>query len=137
MRKIADRSLAVLLIMGAGGGHVAGSIMAYHERPLVLLWALCAGALGVLIGALNLLRAGRPDDRSVAWLTVCATACWLVISVAFGILIGNPLDPRVIGFVAIAGGLMYFGLPIRPARARSPSPPRSAAESPERTCSPR
>lgn len=134
MRKVIDRTLAVLLIVGAGGGHVAGSIMAYHDRPVILLWALSAGALGVLIGALNLLRAGRPDDRSLAWLTVGATACWLATSVAFGILIGNPLDPRVVGFVAIAGGLMYFGLAaLASARALAPSAPGSAASSPERT----
>jgi hypothetical protein len=66
--------------------------------------------LAMLIGALNLLRTNRPNDRALAWLAVGATAAWFVISVIFGFLIGNLLDPRVIGFILITAGLIYFGL---------------------------
>jgi hypothetical protein len=80
--------------------------------------------LGILIGALNLLRAIRPNDRTLAWLAVGATAAWFIISVIFGFLIGNLLDPRVIGFVLITAGLIYFGLTIALPSAR---PARTAA----------
>lgn len=110
MRRIVDRSLAVLLIIAGGGGHAAGAIATYHDQPIALLSALCVSVLGILIGALNLLRTARPNDRALAWLAVGATAAWLIISVILGFLIGNLLDPRVIGFVLITAGLIYFGL---------------------------
>jgi hypothetical protein len=121
MRKIVDRSLAVLLIIVAGGGHAAGAIAAYHDQPIALLSALSMSVLGILIGALNLLRTNRPIDRTLAWLAVGATAAWFIISVIFGFLIGNLLDPRVIGFILITAGLIYFGLTtalpsVRPSR---------------------
>lgn len=110
MRKIVDRSLAVLLIIAGGGGHAAGAIATYHNRPIELLSGLGVSALAVLIGALNLLRTARPNDRALAWLAVGATATWLLISVILGVLIGNLLDPRIIGFVLITAGLIYFSL---------------------------
>jgi hypothetical protein len=110
LRRIVDRSLAVLLIIVAGGGHAAGAIATYHDQPIALLSALGMSVLAILIGALNLLRTNRPNDRALAWLAVGATAAWFIISVSFGFLIGNLLDPRVIGFVLITAGLTYFGL---------------------------
>ena len=121
MRRIVDRSLAVLLIIVAGGGHAAGAIATYHDQPIALLSAMGMSVLAILIGALNLLRTNRPNDRALAWLAVGATAAWFIISVIFGFLIGNLLDPRVIGFVLITAGLTYFGLttalpPAKPSR---------------------
>jgi hypothetical protein len=43
---------------------------------------------------LNLLRASRQDDRALAWIASAGTAFWGLIAVAFGISIGNVLDPR-------------------------------------------
>jgi hypothetical protein len=124
LRRIVDRSLAVLLIVVAGGGHTAGAIATYHDQPIALLSALGMSVLAILIGALNLLRTNRPNDRALAWLAVGATSAWFIISVIFGLLIGNLLDPRVIGFVFITAGLIYFGLttalpPANPTRTAS------------------
>jgi hypothetical protein len=105
-----DRALAILLIIGAGGGHVAGSIAAYRHQPLVLLWSLGVGALGVLIGVVNLLRSFRPGDAALAWLGAATAAAWLALDIAFGVLIGHVLDARVLGFAVIALGLLAFSL---------------------------
>ncbi len=104
-----DRLLAGLLALGAAG-HTAGSLEAYGHEPLTLLWALCGSLLALLLAALNLLRAARPNDRTLAWLTAAGTAAWLAVSAAFGILIGNLLDPRPLVFILIAAGLLAFSL---------------------------
>lgn len=108
MRTI-DRLLAVLLLLGAVG-HTFGSIHSYSRQPLVLLWALCASVLVALLGALQLLRAARPADRPLAWIATAGTACWLAAAIAFGVLIRDPLDPRVITFIIICAGLIAFSL---------------------------
>jgi hypothetical protein len=76
MRIILDRTLAVLLIAGAGVGHVAGSIAAYDHQPQVLLWSVGAGGLGVLVGAMNLMRSFRPGNTAIAWLSAGAACAW-------------------------------------------------------------
>jgi hypothetical protein len=35
---------------------------------------------------------------------------WLVVSVTFGIIIGNPIDPRVVLFAVVSVGLLLFSI---------------------------
>jgi len=107
--RIVDRLLAALLILGAVG-HTFGSIKYFSGQPITLLWALCASALAALLGTVNLLRASRPKDRALAWVAAVGTAFWLAASLAFGKLIGNLLDPRVVLFVIISAALIAFSL---------------------------
>jgi hypothetical protein len=107
--KNVDRALACILLLGALG-HSFGSFEAYARQPATLLWALCASVLVALLGVLNLLRANRPGDRPLAWITVAGTACWLAASIAFGILIHKPFDLRVVIFSLASVGLIGFGL---------------------------
>ena len=109
MLKLIDRALGVLLILGAGG-HTYGSINGYGSQPITLLWALSASLFILLLGAVHLLRTARPGDRALAWIAVAGAVCQLVAAVVFGQLIGAPVDPRVVGFVLICGGLILFGL---------------------------
>ena len=80
MLKNLDRALAMLLSLGAIG-HTFGAI--------------------VLVGAINLLRTWRPGDRLLACLAATGTLCWLVISVAFGVIINNLTDFRVVVFAIL------------------------------------
>src|SRR5215469_7525565 len=59
MLKYLDRTLAVLLALGAGVGHTLGSLAAYAHEPTTLLWSLNTSVLGVLLGTLHLLRSFR------------------------------------------------------------------------------
>jgi hypothetical protein len=93
--KILDRICGWLLILG-GCGHTMGSYNAYKNEPMTLLWALSASIAGVLLATLNLLRVGRPADRSLAWVCVVGNLVWLVFVYVFGRLIGNLLDFRVV-----------------------------------------
>jgi len=109
MLKIVDRILAGLLLLGAIG-HTFGVSRFYAGQPMLLFWALSAGAITFLLAALNFMRAGRPGDRNFAWVTVAGTLCQLVITLRFGVLIGNMLDPRVIFFSLVSLGLAGFGV---------------------------
>lgn len=109
MLKTIDRSLAGLLLLGAIG-HTFGVMQFYAGQPMILFWSLAAGALTFLLAALNFLRAGRPGDRALAWVTLTGTLCQLVITLRFGVLIGDMLDPRVIFFSVVCVGLGVFGL---------------------------
>ena len=104
-----DRGLALLLMLGAIG-HSAGSFKAYGQQPDTLLWSLNSGVLIVLIAWLNLWRSGRPGDGALAWTCLVATAAYLCSVFAFGRVIGNMADPRVIGFAVVCLGLIGFSL---------------------------
>jgi peptidoglycan/LPS O-acetylase OafA/YrhL len=109
MLKNLDRALAILLSLGTVG-HTVGSIGTYRHQPITLLWALCASLLIALLGAINLLRANRPHDRSLGWLGAFGTLGWLAAVVAFGIIKGALFDPRVVFFVAVSTGLVLFNI---------------------------
>jgi hypothetical protein len=101
--KIADRICGWILLLGAVG-HSMGSLQAYGHRPELLLWAECATLMLLLLGALNLLRVGRPGDHALAWVSFAGCIGWLIAVMAFGKLIGNYLDFRFLtqGIVTLA-----------------------------------
>ncbi len=105
MLRIFDRVMAVFLALGAVG-HTLGSIKAFGDQPAQLLWALCASALIILVGAVNLLRTLRHGDRALAWLAAFGSLSWLVASMAFGVVINNLVDLRVVIFALLSGGLL-------------------------------
>ena len=98
-----DRTFGWLLIIGSVL-HGFGSINVYHRRPETMLWALSATLAGLLLAALNLLRIGRPGDRSLAWISFAGCLGWLAAIVGFGVVIGNGLDFRVAHHGADYGG---------------------------------
>jgi len=104
-----DRTFAVLLLLGAVG-HTLGSFKTYGSQPIVLLWSLSASVLCVLLGAINLLRSSRPNDATLAWISVGGMVCWLVLTFAFGNLIGNLLDFRILIFAVISVALILFSV---------------------------
>jgi hypothetical protein len=101
--RILDRILACILILG-GLGHGVGSYIAYWNEPITLLWALSASMLSLLIAAINLLRAGRPTDRPLAWIAFASSLALAISAFTFGVLIGNIYDVRALlnGFAALA-----------------------------------
>ena len=98
---IFDRLLSVLLVLGAIG-HTLGVLKFYRGQPHPLFWALCATLLILLLAAVNLLRADRPGDHGLAWVAAGASAAYVGVSIAFGVLVGNPWDVRALSFAAVA-----------------------------------
>ncbi|HEV2273874.1 MAG TPA: hypothetical protein VGR96_06890 [Acidobacteriaceae bacterium] len=90
--------------------HGFGSYQVYRGQPMVLLWAESAGLAEVLLAALNLLRAGRPEDRPLAWVAAAGCSVWLGAVGVFGHLIGNILDFRVLIQAFVTVVLLVFSL---------------------------
>jgi hypothetical protein len=102
--KVLDRVLSCLLILG-GVGHTFGSLQAYKNDQMTLLWSLSASLFVFLLGAVNLVRAGRDRDTALSWVCLVGGVCHIVSSLRFGFLIGNFFDFRPLIFVIITLGL--------------------------------
>jgi hypothetical protein len=107
--KTIDRLFGCLMFLG-GIGHGIGSYQFYKLQPTNLLWALSASFATFQLAALNLLRTGRPGDRSLAW--TCFAGCLVQVgfAVTFGRLIGNMLDFRPFVTAILALVLAAFSL---------------------------
>ncbi len=107
--KILDRVLGCILILG-GIGHTFGSLQFYKHDQLTLLWSLSASLFIFLLGTLNLVRAARPGDTTLAWICLIAGLCHIASTLRFGVLIGNFLDFRVLLFFLVTLGLCAMSL---------------------------
>jgi uncharacterized membrane protein YjjB (DUF3815 family) len=90
-----DRVFGWLLVVGSLL-HSGGSVAAYRNTPVTLVWALSGTLAGLLVAGLNLLRVGRPNDRALAWMSFAGCLGWLAVDLAFGKVFGNVFDPRVL-----------------------------------------
>jgi hypothetical protein len=109
MLKNIDRIFGVLLVL-ASLGHTFGTLTLVPAWGGIWVWSLGAALAGLLLGALNIVRASRPGDTTIAILTTAGTFCWILVALAFGKSIGHLLDPRVMGHVVISSVLVIFGL---------------------------
>ena len=109
MLKTVDGIFGVLLILAACG-HTVGTILWTQPMSGIFIWSLGSSLAGLLLGALNIVRAGRPEDNTLAAITTIGTACWALVAWAFGISIGNVLDPRPLGHTIISLVLIVFGV---------------------------
>lgn len=96
------------LLVVASLMHGAGSVVAYRHKPELLLWAEAATLAGLLLAAINLLRAGRHGDRVLAWVSCAGCVGWIVVAFGFGRLVGTFFDPRAVSHEAIALVLLVF-----------------------------
>jgi hypothetical protein len=63
-----------------------------------------------LTAVLNLVRAGRPEDTAIAWISLVASLCWATVAVGFGAAIGNLIDPRALWHLVCALALATFSV---------------------------
>lgn len=92
-----------------------GRIAGYSIGSEVLVWSLSGSLAAGLLAVLNFVRAGRPEDRTLAWITCVGSLGWVAIAVGFGAAIGNVIDLRV-PWHAIAA-LVLAGFSLRTATA--------------------
>ena len=107
--RLADRLFGWLLVLG-GLLHAGGSWSGYRSTPELLLWALSGSLAAILLGAMNIVRAGRLNDRPIAWLCLGGCLAWIAIAWGFGRVIGNMLDPRALIHAINAAVLAGFSL---------------------------
>jgi len=109
MLKLVDRAFGVLLALGAAG-HAAGLLALLPAGSQIQVWSLSGVVAAALVAALNLVRAGRPNDRTIAWLAFAGSLAWCAIALLFGRAIGDLLDFRVVWHFVCALALTAFSL---------------------------
>ncbi len=107
--KTIDRIFGWLLVLGSCG-HTIGTLMWTQPMSGIFIWSLGSSLAAALLGALNIVRAGRPDDKTLAMITAVGTACWALLAFAFGKSIGNVVDPRAMFHLLVAMILVIFSL---------------------------
>jgi Na+/H+-dicarboxylate symporter len=105
--RVVDRIFGALLILAACG-HTLGTILWTQPMSGMFIWSLGSSLAALLVATLNIVRAGRPHDKTLATITLVGTACWALVAFAFGVSIGNVLDPRPLGHVIISLVLVVF-----------------------------
>ncbi len=107
--KTLDRVIGWLLVV-ASLLHAYGSIATYRNTRVTLVWALSGSLAGLLVANLNLLRAGRPKDTALAWVSFLGCAAWVAVALAFGFAIGDVFDFRPLVHVVLGAALAIMSL---------------------------
>ena len=107
MLKVVDRIFGVLLGLAACG-HTVGIFLWTQKMSDIFVWSLGSSLAAGLLATLNLVRPDRPNDKTLAVITLTGTACWALVSLSFGMSIGNVLDPRPLGHIIISVVLVVF-----------------------------
>lgn len=107
MLRVVDRIFGWLLALAACG-HTIGTILWTQPTSGIFIWSLGSSLAAGLLAALNIVRAGRPDDKTLAVVTAVGTGCWALVALGFGVSIRNVLDPRPLGHVVISIVLVIF-----------------------------
>lgn len=102
-----ERGLAALLFIGALL-HGYGSFLAFPPASPELVWSVGSSGLAILLAALALLRSARADDRPLSLIIFLGLVAWMAIVACYGLVIGNPFDPRVLYHMVVALGLAAF-----------------------------
>ena len=109
MPKTVDRIFGWLLVLGSGG-HTVGTLLWTQPMSGIFIWSLGSSLAAALLGVLNIVRAGRPQDKTLAVITAIGTGCWALVALGFGLSIGNVLDPRPASHFIIAVVLVVFSV---------------------------
>jgi hypothetical protein len=104
-----DRLFGWLLVLGAAL-HALGSVTGYGTQPELLVWSLSGTLAALLLAVLNLMRAGRPTDRTLALVCLVGSIAWVAVALGFGAAIGDVLDPRALIHAVNAGVLAVFSI---------------------------
>ena len=107
MLKVVDRIFGWLLVLAAGG-HTVGTILWTKPMSGIFIWSLGSSLAAFLLATLNIVRAGRPEDKTLAVITAIGTTCWAAVAFSFGMSIGNVFDPRPLSHVIISIVLVIF-----------------------------
>lgn len=107
MLKFIDRTFGWLLVLAAAG-HTVGTILWTKPMSGIFIWSLGSSLAAGLLATSNIIRAGRPYDKTLAVIAAIGTTCWAVVAFGFGMSIGNVFDPRPLSHVIISIALVIF-----------------------------
>ena len=97
--------LFCLIMAAATAGHFFGTLTLIERGTSLFVWSLSGVLAAALLVALNVMRIGRPNDRTLAWVCLVGCLCWVVIVFMFGASVGNVFDPRALFHAFAALGL--------------------------------
>ncbi len=98
------------LMAAATAGHFFGTLTLIEHGTSLFVWSLAGVLAAALLVALNVMRIGRPNDRTLAWVCLVGCFCWVAIAVMFGQSVGNVMDPRALfhGFAALGLAILSW-----------------------------
>ena len=109
MIKIIDR-LFIGLMAFATLGHLFGTFKFFGPETNIFVWSLSGALAASLLVALNILRNTRPQDKTVATITLFGNLGWFCIVLLFGHFLGNYADFRVLFHGTAVLGLICFSI---------------------------
>ena len=121
-----DRTAGILLLLGAAG-HTAGTLHWLSRASDAFVWSLGSSLAAALLATLNLVRSGRPTDRTLAWICFAGTSFWAAVVLGFGVSIGRMLDPRVLMHLVASAALVIFSVRTLRRAASVPANPLAVA----------
>lgn len=103
-----DRAFSwALIILSAGHGFL-GTLLSSDLNASSTVWSFSGSIAAWLIAAMNLLRAGRPDDKAIAWVALAGTFSWLGLMFWLAHAAQMWGDIRIWLFVFVSVGLGLF-----------------------------
>jgi presenilin-like A22 family membrane protease len=112
-----DLTFGWLLVVGSLL-HGVGSVVGYRDMPVTLVWSLSGTLAGLLLASLNLLRARRPGDRGLAWVSFGGCLGWIAVALGFGAVSGNLFDVRAL--IHAVNAVVLASMSLRTAMAAQP-----------------
>ena len=97
--------LFCVLMAGAAAGHFFGTLTLVERGTSLFVWSMAGVLAAALLVALNVMRIGRPNDRTLIWVCLVGCLCWVAIALMFGQSVGNIFDPRALFHAFAALGL--------------------------------
>ena len=106
---LADRIFGWLMVISALL-HGFGSYQLLPRLSELQIWSFSGALAALLLGALHLMRVGRPGDRMLTMVALAGSVAWVAIALSFGIAVGNVLDPRALIHATVALVLGMFAV---------------------------
>ena len=94
--------IAAVALLASALAHVAGSFTSFPLGSSVLVWSLSGACLAALLAVLSWILSARSGDRALQAVTIVGLLAWAGFAFAFGLSVGNALDPRALAHLVLA-----------------------------------
>lgn len=110
MLRVTDYAFSAALILFAAAHGFIGSPATYGWSSPQAVWSFSGTIAAWMIAAVNILRAGRPGDRSLAVVALAGAVAWIGLIVWLASLSGAFSDIRMVLHIGAGTGLAIFSV---------------------------